>query len=1069
MAFRPADLRWMVEESTTLSERLGAAVVPGGSGRSAGAAGTRLRKWRDHVANGDAARFEKRLRWDGLDVESALRLLGPVRLRDPRTLPDWAVFLDAAASGASFDRPDTPHAVPDPRAPQPFEDLLWRLIPEAARRVRAALGPRRDRLSPAAFLDLERGLLGRLCRTAARTLCTEFDVFRAMRHAGRLSADPSEPAGYGRQFYRDFVRAMDGAGFVAWLLRYPLLGRLLATCCTQWIAATVDLVRRLDRDADAIRDTFGIRNRPLQVAGVTPDLSDPHRGGRTVCLLRFASGAGLVYKPRRLAIDRHFSDLLAEIAGACHLLATKRLLVLDRGDYGWVEPVETAPCADRAAVERFYRRAGMLTCLVYALGGSDFHAGNVIASGEHPVPIDLECIVGAPLAVLRRGDAAGPPRRESPAGSVFRTGMPPAARRGGAGVFRILGGLADPDPRRTPGHPVVHTNTDWMGWRGGGAQNAPELHAPRLGGRAQRASEHVGPLAEGFRLMYDSLSRNRARLASADAVRRLERDEFRVLIRDTRSYAALLENALVPQHVTSGPDWTIALDVLTAPSLAAPGRPLCWATRTAERVELERLDVPLFTGRMDQSVLRSSVEIRLEERLDRTGYAASERLALLHADDREQQLRLLRMSFSIAGVKRRHRDRRARAGRQSGRKAARRRVLVEVHAIVDLLKQLAVDDDGGITWRGLGGPSGVAPTLEPVGIGLFSGTSGIALFLAAAAAVAARDDARELAARAFDPLCKRLGNRTLRLDLASEIGIGGATGLGGLIYALAHAGRSLGNRDYLTAARAAADGVTRTAIGEDEALDVMAGAAGALLGLLALHGTTGDGSSLRRAVRCGERLLERRATDTETGLRAWNTPRGRLATGFAHGASGIACALRRLADVTGEDEFRSAAAEAWALERRRLTRRRSAREEQRPTIPAASVGGRRSWCRGAAGIGLARLDALDDREARSDLEAALDEVMPGGGTVEPDGLCCGRMGRADFLFSTGLRSGRRDLCDAAVMLGRRTVATALAEGRYATGAEEGFRPGLFQGVAGIGYELLRMQEPDTAPSVLSWE
>ena len=49
------------------------------------------------------------------------------------------------------------------------------------------------------------------------------------------------------------------------------------------------------------------------------------------------------------------------------------------------------------------------------------------------------------------------------------------------------------------------------------------------------------------------------------------------------------------------------------------------------------------------------------------------------------------------------------------------------------------------------------------------------------------------------------------------------------------------------------------------------------------------------------------------------------------------------------------------------------------------------------------------------------------------------------------------------------VAKALTEGRYATGMDEGYRPGLFQGAAGIGYQLLRMQAPGVVPSVLLWE
>ena len=1057
----------------TLSERLDAAVVPGGSGQSAGAAGTRLLKWRNHVANGDAARFEKRLRWDGLDSESALRLLGPVRLKHPGGLPDWAVFLDAATSDTGGEGPGSPEEISDPRAPQPFEDLLWRLIPEAARRMRIGLGPCRDRLSPVAVVDLQRGLLGRVCRTAARTLCADFDAFRAAQ-AGLLLSDEREPSASGGRIYRDFVHALDGDGFAAWLLRYPLLARLLATCCRQWISATVGLVRRLDRDADAIRTAFGIPDRPLRVAGVAPNLSDPHRSGQTVCILRFDSGDRLVYKPRRLALDRHFSDLLTEIAGACNLSAARLPKVLDRGNYGWAELVEAAPCADPEAVERFYRRAGMLTCLVYCVGGSDLHAGNMIAAGEYPVPIDLECIVGAPLA-SPGPESAAPACGGSPAGSVFRTGMPPVARRGVDGAFRILGGLADPAPHRTRRDPVAHTNTDWMAWRGSGTPGLAELNAPVLDGCLQHASDHVDPVLDGFRLMYETLGRNRIRLGEARAIRHLEHEAFRVLIRDTSSYAAVLENALAPPHVISGPDWSIALDVITAPSLAATERPLCWATRIAERMELERLDIPLFSGRMDEPVLRSSVGVRLGERLDRAGHAASARLALLNDDDLQEQLDLLRMSFAIADVKRRHRDRRARVARDTGRSSLRRRILSEVDAIVELLRRLAIDERDAVTWLGLDGPPEVTPRLAPVGVTLFSGTSGIALFLATAATVTGCAAARELARRAVDPLCRQLGNREHRLDLASRIGIGGTGGLGGLAYALARVGSSLGDSSCLTAAVTAAHAITRAAIEADEKLDVMSGSAGALLGLLFLHKTTGDDASLRRAVRCGEHLLERRTTDPVTGLRAWSTPHGPVATGFAHGASGIACALKRLGDVTGEGEFRRAAAEARVLERRRPAPHRTARAAQRATAPDSSAGRPGSWCRGAAGIGLAHLDALDDDdpEVRSSIEAALEATAGHGagghGAGEADCLCCGLMGRADFLLSSGLRFGRRDLCDAALAMGRATMARALAEGHYATRTDEGFRPGLFQGVSGIGYELLRMLTPDSAPSVLLWE
>ncbi len=1071
MAFRQRDLRWMVEESMTLSERLGGSVDPGGSGRYAGTAGTRLRKWRDRVARGNTRRFEKRLRWAGLDVESALKLLGPVRLRNPGRLPDWIGLLDAATAGSesdtTFDSAVAGRDVFDPQYPQPFEGLLRQLLPEAGRRLLAGLGTSRDRLSPGALVDLARGLLVRLSRTAARTLCVEFDAFRAL-HPERLPLLPRDPSRCGHRIYSDFVRSMGDEGLAGWMLRYPMLARLLATCCEQWIAATVDLVRRLDHDQHRLRATFGIQDRPLEVAGVTPNLSDPHRGGRTVCAIRFRSGARLVYKPRGLALDHHLSSLLAEIPGLHPDIALRRLRVLDRGEYGWVECIEAAPCTDHTDVERFYRRAGALTCLAYVLGGSDLHAGNLIACGDQPVPIDLECISGAPLATRRR-DGTDPALRGSPPGSVLRTGLPPAARNGAGNAFRIAGGLADPDSQRWPEYSVAYVNTDRMEWRARASCCQSHQNAPVLDDCRQTASAHMEPLQDGFRRMYRTLCRNKERLRATDRIRRMESAEFRVLIRDTRSYARLLEDALGPQNVASGPDWSIALDVLVAPTLTERDRPRCWATRTAERVELERLDVPLFTGKMDDPRLRSALGIRLDERLDRTGYAISTRLARLNPDDLEQQLRILRLSFAIAEVKRRYRARRVRAARHEGRTPGGSRSLAEVHSIVALLNHLALDKQSPVTWHGLGGPPAGDARLDPVGIDLFSGTSGIALFLAAAAAVTGRRDAHTLASRVLDPLCEQLGaNPTAPLDLASEIGIGGATGVGGLVYALVQSARFLDRPDYVAAAFTAADGITQHTIGADRALDVLSGTAGAILGLLSLHRATGDRPALQKAIRCGEHILDSRRLDPNTGLRTWHTPHAPIPVGFAHGASGIGFALRRLGNRTGMDVFRVAAAEGWGAECRQLAPHPLSRHAHRLAthdFPAARPG---SWCHGTTGMGFARLDALEDRNARSTVESAI-RSTPRPEAPEADGLCCGRLGRADFLFSAGLRLGRQNLCDAAQAICRESMAGALTTGRYATGADEGFRPGLFQGVSGIGYQLLRMQVPDALGSVLFWE
>lgn len=86
--------------------------------------------------------------------------------------------------------------------------------------------------------------------------------------------------------------------------------------------------------------------------------------------------------------------------------------------------------------------------------------------------------------------------------------------------------------------------------------------------------------------------------------------------------------------------------------------------------------------------------------------------------------------------------------------------------------------------------------------------------------------------------------------IARDVGIGGATGLGSIIYALVSAGRLLRDAELLEDAGRAAHLLTPELIARDRQLDVMGGAAGAILGLLALANATGEEAVIARAAAC---------------------------------------------------------------------------------------------------------------------------------------------------------------------------------------------------------------------------
>ena len=154
-----------------------------------------------------------------------------------------------------------------------------------------------------------------------------------------------------------------------------------------------------------------------------------------------------------------------------------------------------------------------------------------------------------------------------------------------------------------------------------------------------------------------------------------------------------------------------------------------------------------------------------------------------------------------------------------------------------------------------------------LGPDLYNGASGIALFLAAHAAVTADAASAELAHAGLAHIRKNLKSRNAP-RLARSLGIGAATGLGSIVYAFAVIAKCLGEVGILEDAERAARLFTDELIAADKQLDVMGGAAGGILALLRLYRDTQSDEALTRAIRCGEHLLARDRVGV-IGRRSW--------------------------------------------------------------------------------------------------------------------------------------------------------------------------------------------------------
>jgi lantibiotic modifying enzyme len=130
-----------------------------------------------------------------------------------------------------------------------------------------------------------------------------------------------------------------------------------------------------------------------------------------------------------------------------------------------------------------------------------------------------------------------------------------------------------------------------------------------------------------------------------------------------------------------------------------------------------------------------------------------------------------------------------------------------------------------------------------------------------------------------------------------------------------------------------------------------------------------------------------------------------------------------------------------------------------------------TWCHGAPGIGLGRLQMLrhiDDAESRTEIETAV-KTTRAAGFGGNHSLCHGELGNLELLLQAGLAFKDEAMLEQAY----RIAAHALDEvgvGGWRCGVPLGIEtPGLMLGLAGIGYGFLRLAEPYAVPSVLVLE
>ncbi len=841
-----------------------------------------------------------------------------------------------------------------------------------------------------------------LLKLSVRTLVLE--LHRA-RKAGTLQGETPE------ERFSDFARRQSTPdGLVRLFSEYPVLARLVAQACLHAAEAHAEMLSRYSADFAALPGSVadGDLGTLVEVAG---GIGDSHARGRAVKLLRFSSGAKVIYKPRSLILHERFTDVVERLNKRLPGLELRTADAVPRDGYGWLRFVEHRPCADIADIDRFYRRQGILLALLHALDATDVHYENIIASGDQPVLIDIETLFQPSPPDQPDGD----PAAAMLARSVQRTLLLPQLFAGEHGAVDISGLAGRGGRLPTDRVDWADPGTDRMRLVRVPGELAGGNNLPRLDGRDVTPAEHSAALLAGFRLGYDALSTVRDELA--EHLRRCAEDPIRVLIRPTNFYFRLLDETTHPDLLRDAADRDHAFDLLEEDSM---GDEKLLRFVPHERADLWAGDVPMFTSNPGSTSLLDSCGESIEGVVDRPSLdTVLAKVADMDPLDQRDQEWLISATLAISTATAGHHD-----GGETVETAVpnqtpdAERLLITACGIADHIVANAFSDERRSNWLGIELVDDRYWTVLPMGAGLGEGYCGVALFLAQLAELTGIARYRDLAAYAIAPLPGLFATLRADRELAATAGCGGLLGLGGVAYTIARLSTLVG----LPAGDLIEQAVDLMPdAGPETPSGFTTGLAGGVASMRSVYVQTGLDAALTRADRYTGQLLDRGCPQEK---------------GFARGAAGIDWVLRAHGR-TGEEL--------------------SGKADER----AEGTGG---WCDGLAGAALGVAAHLPDPAPALELDRTVKRLADGA-PLKDLSLCHGESGVLEVLCVLA-ENGHTGAADAVRRRTGHLLAAVDQRGARCGTPGAVSAPGLLSGLAGIGYGLLRLGFGDRVPSAL---
>lgn len=1038
----------------------------------------RLKKWRELSPLKKDTVFAEWLNIQGITEETLLYLLGqsPDDLKDNyETTPEWLKTVFRAFTYQSEGKINLPIKLPRLIKDESiigFLDMIKPLIDECSKPLNEAIQEFTDKYRPIykqlpfdpktikdiLLTNLLPDLLVELIQITIKQ-CGE------LRHKGMLKGDTPKQR---YEYFLTYIRQKNVA--LALLQEYPVLARRLVIMLNRWVKFSIEALERLCKDWGDIKNLFTPEKDPgVIILNKENNVGDIHSNGQVITLT-FSSGFKLLYKPRSLSMDLHFQELLNWLNNSGLETSFHTLKILDRSGYGWMEFVTLQSCSSENEISRFYYRQGGYLALLYVLYGVDFHSENLIASGEHPILVDLETLFSPPNETTANTKAA-----KYLEDSVLRIGLLPLPIFGNKENKGIdFSGLTGLSGQLTPyplpylelsGTDEIHIVYKQLRYE---EENS---HRPKLNGKDVILQDYIETIVKGFTDIYQLLQKNITTLISTDGlINHFAKDEVRIILRSTREYGILLSESSNPNMLRNSIACEWLFDNLWKQTKDYPS---LLKVIASERESLLKGLIPRFFTHAASVDLWSDDNKCVPNFFDKSAIDfVNARLQELSEEDLAKQVWIIRASFITLMEDTENVKPKSYKFIFSNSKPFDNKALIKTaSAIGDQLAKLSITDQNKATWIGVQVGKLDNYYISSSKLDLYDGLAGTTLFLAYLGYITNQSVYTDLAKQALENIRQQIG-RAKNRDLKN---VGGFGGLGGIIYLLNHLSRLWNDPKLITEALEIVP-LLPSLIEKDIRFDLIYGSSGCIISLLNLHKFITKSEDLQQikniAIQCGNHLISK--IETTPQGKAWvTTPEKKPPLGMSHGVAGIAWSLLELSDFTKDSSFASTAKEALSYERSFFSPQMGnwpdINRDDTDDANNSNEKFRITWCHGATGVGIARLLSIkhlsNDKFIEQELSTAIKTVIKGG-FGNNHSLCHGDLGNLDFLLQVTENQHGYKIKSQVQNIASIIFNNINKQGWLCGTPLSVESPGLMVGIAGIGYQLLRLASPDIVPSVL---